>query len=107
MKGYHIVCWIAGAGRDPKLFPNPDEFNPLRFESVPTFHPWLPFTTGPHTCPGQFLAKAEMESLITEILLRFDICNDPADVEIETRGTFTLHADPHSKIKMKFISLTK
>lgn len=105
LKDRNLVCLISGAGRDPNLYPHPEEFNPLRFENVPTSHPWLPFTTGPHSCPGQFLAKAEMESLISEILSRFHISNDPPDAEIETKGAFTFHADPNGKIKMKFMSL--
>lgn len=101
LKDHHLICWISGAGRDVKTFPNPEEFNPLRFDSVPTSYPWLPFTIGPHSCPGQFLAKAEMESLITEMLSRFHISNDPYEAEIKTKGAFTLHADPDGEIRMK------
>ncbi len=100
-KGSYLVNWVAGAGRNPALYPNPEVFNPLRFETIPTQFPWLPFTTGHHTCPGQFLAKAEMESLISEILKRFEIETPACKGPIETKGLFTLHADPQAKIKIK------
>lgn len=100
-KDHHLVCWVAGAGKDPKTFENPEEFNPDRFDTIPTQYSWFPFTTGPHTCPGQFLAKAEMESLVNEFLKRFEISNDPYEADIETKGAFTLHADPLGKIKIK------
>ncbi len=100
-KGKILVNWVAGAARNPQLYPDPDTFNPLRFETIPTQLPWLPFTTGPHTCPGQFLARAEMESLVYEILKRFSIHNIPSDASIESRGTFTLHPDPKGKIQMR------
>lgn len=100
-KGHYIVNWVAGAARNPDLYPQPDAFNPLRYDTIPTRLPWLPFTTGHHTCPGQFLAKAEMESFIWEMLLRFNIQNIPSTGLIESRGTFTLHADPDGKIRIR------
>lgn len=104
-KGSYVISWVAGVGRNPALYPNPEVFNPLRFETIPTQLPWLPFTTGHHTCPGQFLAKAEMESLISEILKRFNIETIPSTGPIETKGLFTLHADPQAKIKIKLHNL--
>lgn len=101
-KGHYIINWISGAAQNPDLYPNPETFNPLRYETIPTQLPWLPFATGHHTCPGQFLAKAEMESLVQEILLRFNIQTIPANGPIESKGTFTLHADPNAKIKIRF-----
>lgn len=100
-KGHYIINWVSGVGRDPHLYPNPDIFNPLRFETIPTQLPWLPFASGYHTCSGQFLAKAEMESLISEILVRFHVQNIPVGEPIESKGTFTLHADPEAKIKIR------
>lgn len=100
-KGSLLVNWVGGAARNPTLYPDPDVFNPLRFETIPTQLPWLPFATGHHTCPGQFLAKAEMESLISMILFRFNIQNITSTESIETKGILTLHADPYAKIKIK------
>jgi cytochrome P450 len=104
-KGHYIINWISGVGKNSDLYPNPEAFNPLRFETIPTQLPWLPFTTGHHTCPGQFLARAEMESFVYEMLRRFNIQTVPSTGPIESKGTFTLHADPDAKIKIRFDSL--
>lgn len=42
-----------------------------------------------------------MESLISEILVRFHVQNIPIGASIESKGTFTLHADPEAKIKIR------
>lgn len=104
-KGHIIINWISGAARNPKLYPDPDTFNPQRYETLPTQLPWYPFANGHHTCPGQFLAKAEMESFVSEILHRFHMQTIPETLPIESKGTFTLHADPDAKIKIKFFEL--
>lgn len=100
-KGGYIVNWVGGAGRNPEIYPEPDRFNPNRFETMPTQFPWFPFASGPHTCPGQFLAKAEMESFIYELVKRFDVDSIPSDFEVESKATFTQHADPEGKIKVR------
>lgn len=101
-KGEYLLNWIAGIARDPRLYPNPEQFDPFRFDSIPTQLPWLPFTVGPHACPGQFLAKAELESIVLEILKRFEIETLPSNLPIESKGIFTLHPDPQGKLKVLF-----
>lgn len=101
-KGHYIVVWVAGAGRDPSLYSNPERFDPMRFDTIPSILPWLPFTSGHHSCPGQFLARAEMESFVYEVVKRFQIVSMPDDCPIEQKGNFTLHADPDNKIRMRF-----
>ena len=101
-KGQYLINWIGGVAKDSRLYSNPEQFNPFRFDTIPSQLPWLPFTTGAHTCPGQFLARAEMESFITAIVKRFDIKTFPSDVPIESKGIFSLHPDPQAKLKVLF-----
>lgn len=53
----HIAVWSAN--RDPERFDNPDVFDLDRERNQP-----LTFSTGPHNCLGQGLAKAEIEEVV-------------------------------------------
>ncbi len=59
-----VLFAVAGANRDPKVFANPDRFDPERGQS-----PNLVFGRGPKSCPGSHLAKKNM-SVAIEVLTR-------------------------------------
>jgi cytochrome P450 len=52
-----VVVSIAGANRDPAVFPEPDRFDPDRTNASMN----LSFARGPHFCIGAALARAETE----------------------------------------------
>jgi cytochrome P450 len=72
---------LAGAGRDPAVFPDPDSYDPTR----PNLRRHLAFAAGPHVCVGIHLARLEARTALTELLglpgLRLD-----SDHEAEVRG---------------------
>lgn len=57
--------------RDPDAFPDPDLFRPERFvdADIDAF-PFLPFGGGPRRCLGQWLAHAEIGTVIPAVLRR-------------------------------------
>jgi cytochrome P450 len=57
---------VAGAGRDPAVFPEPDRYNVTR-ENAGRH---LGFARGPHFCLGVHLARLETETVIAELLAR-------------------------------------
>ncbi len=77
------------AARDPSQFEDPNAFNPARFEGFSKTFSWLPFGDGKHTCPGQWLAKAEVVVLIALLVKKFRVASFPAN-EVKQRGYMTL-----------------
>ncbi len=57
---------LAGANRDPELFPGPDRFDVRR----PNAHRHLAFVHGPHVCLGMHLARLEAQTALSRLLER-------------------------------------
>jgi cytochrome P450 len=63
-RGDPVTVSLAGAGRDPAFFPEPDRFD-LRRENA---RQNLAFAHGPHFCLGAHLARAEASAAILALL---------------------------------------
>ncbi|XP_037041330.1 cytochrome P450 4d2-like [Bradysia coprophila] len=62
--------------RDPKLHPNPLQFNPDRFMSdnaMDSFFSYTPFSAGSRNCIGQKFAMLELKSSISKILRSYEL----------------------------------
>ncbi len=65
--------------RDPRLYPDPDRFDPERFlarKFAP--HEWFPFGGGHRHCLGAAFALQEMKAVLAVALRRFRFVADPA-----------------------------
>lgn len=62
--------WIH---HDPNWWPNPDKFDPERFNEVATIEPYtyLPFGVGPRMCIGNRFALLETKVLLFHLLKNF------------------------------------
>lgn len=67
-RGTMIFFPVSVAGRDPRSFPNPDEFDPDR--AVDPEHRHIGFGRGAHICLGQHLARAQMQEGLHRIAQR-------------------------------------
>lgn len=67
--GDTVVLMIAGANRDPRVFPDPEDVD---FEANPA-DKVLSFGTGKHHCIGHFLAKMQLGEFFPEMFRRFDV----------------------------------
>jgi cytochrome P450 len=61
-----VTISIAGANRDPDVFPDPDRFDPAR----PNAKLHLAFAHGPHVCIGMHLARLEAHTAVARVLDR-------------------------------------
>lgn len=93
-KGHSLVCLTQAAGQNPLLYPDPERFNPSRFqEGDPRIASlsFMPFGGGPHMCPGQHLALAELQAFAHRILTHFFVRTLYPE-KIDQKGFFTLRA---------------
>jgi cytochrome P450 len=63
-EGDLVIVSIAGANRDPAVFPEPDRFDVLR----PDLKLQVAFAHGPHVCPGMHLARLEAQIAVRRAL---------------------------------------
>ncbi|XP_054791099.1 beta-amyrin 28-monooxygenase-like [Prosopis cineraria] len=59
-KGWKVYWTVSSIKKDPKIFAEPDKFDPTMFEDeIPPFLN-MPFGGGPRICPGKDFAKLQM-----------------------------------------------
>ena len=69
-----VTVSLAGAGRDPAVFPDPDTFDVRR----PNARLNLAFAHGPHFCVGAHLARLEAQAAVRAVLTLPGLRLDPA-----------------------------
>jgi cytochrome P450 len=86
---------LGSAHRDESKFADPDHYNIFRDRT----HRHFGFSTGPHVCIGQHLARLEMERALTAILDRLpNLRLDPDYPPPESRG-FHLRTPHHIHVR--------
>ena len=91
--GDQMIMFSYAIHRDPRWFPNPDEFQPERFrpEATRLLPPcsFIPFGAGPRGCMGESFARVESTILIAMIMQRFELLLVPGQ-RIEAEPLLTL-----------------
>lgn len=64
--GQRVVCLLGAGNRDPRAFSHPERLDILRDQ-----RPGISFGGGIHHCLGTYLAQAELEIVIGELVARF------------------------------------
>lgn len=83
-----------GYHRDPNIFPDPDTFNPYRFETTPPPFTFTPWGGGCRTCPGKELAKIEILTFMHHMITNYSFEHAELDEKI------TWHQFPHPSNKL-------
>ncbi|KAK4270541.1 hypothetical protein QN277_023564 [Acacia crassicarpa] len=71
-KGWKALVWFRAIHFDHKIYPNPLEFNPSRWDNfIPKATEYMPFGAGSRLCPGNELAKMEITVFLHHFLLNY------------------------------------
>ncbi|KAH9548813.1 hypothetical protein CY35_11G106500 [Sphagnum magellanicum] len=72
-KGWKVAWSGPCSHLSPQFFPNPERFDPSRFEGPgPQPFTYLPFGGGPRTCPGSEFARTEMVVFLHHLVLNYE-----------------------------------
>jgi cytochrome P450 len=73
-QGYSIMVGLNQLHENPKMFPDPERFDPQRFlDTRPNTFAWVPFGGGTRRCIGAAFANMEMDVVLRTVLRHFTI----------------------------------
>ncbi|KAG6784055.1 hypothetical protein POTOM_009738 [Populus tomentosa] len=70
-KGWSINLDVVSIHHDPEVFPDPEKFDPSRFDAPVKSFSFLGFGSGPRMCPGINLARLEIRVFIHHLVIRY------------------------------------
>ncbi|KAF6036917.1 CYP4V2 [Bugula neritina] len=118
-KGTQVGMLIAALHQDPEQFPDPEKFNPNRFDQLNSElfqqssveensnvrrdpFAYIPFSAGPRNCIGQKFALMELMIVVGTLLLNFNIESTQTREELGLRAALILQ--PLNGIHVKLTS---
>jgi cytochrome P450 len=95
-----VIISVLGIHHDHHSWPQPEVFYPERFQEDFQSNTFLPFQLGPHTCPGQHLARRTLLTVMIRLAQFYDL-RAIADLSFETEN-YTFLLLPKRKIDFHF-----
>ncbi|XP_050368740.1 abscisic acid 8'-hydroxylase 2 [Argentina anserina] len=82
-RGWKVLPLFRSIHHCADFFPQPEKFDPSRFEVPPRPNTYMPFGNGVHSCPGSELAKLEMLILVHHLTTtyRWQLMSDDNGIE--------------------------
>ncbi|XP_052208074.1 abscisic acid 8'-hydroxylase 2-like isoform X2 [Diospyros lotus] len=82
-RGWKVLPLFRSIHHCEDFFPQPERFDPSRFEVPPRPNTFMPFGNGLHSCPGSHLAKLEMLVLLHHLSTsyRWEVIGDDDGVQ--------------------------
>nr|XP_045005076.1 cytochrome P450 4A11-like [Jaculus jaculus] len=83
-EGLTVLLSIYGLHHNPRVWPNPEVFDPSRFspDSNHHSHSFLPFSGGARNCLGKQFAIYKLKVAVALTLLRFELLPDPTKIPV-------------------------
>ncbi|KAI7752980.1 hypothetical protein M8C21_026721 [Ambrosia artemisiifolia] len=70
-KGWKVMPLFRNIHHSADNFPDPEKFDPSRFQVAPKANTFMPFGSGIHSCPGNELAKLEILVLLHHLTTKY------------------------------------
>nr|GMD99236.1 abscisic acid 8'-hydroxylase 1-like [Ipomoea batatas] len=70
-KGWKVLPLFRNIHHSPDHFPDPETFDPSRFEVAPKPNTFMPFGNGAHACPGNEFSKLEILVLVHHLTTKY------------------------------------
>ncbi|CAN6727779.1 unnamed protein product [Malus baccata var. baccata] len=72
-KGWKVFWSASSTNKIPEYFPDPEEFDPTRFENgkTPPTYSNIPFGSGPRICPGKEYARLQLMCSLHHIVTKY------------------------------------
>ncbi|KAJ8762592.1 hypothetical protein K2173_008031 [Erythroxylum novogranatense] len=87
--------------RDPRIWDNPNEFMPERFETVPAEREgfkFVPFGVGRRACPGASMATLMISLALGTVIQCFECAKVGPDVDMSPASAVSLHKEKPLKV---------
>ncbi|EIT80036.1 cytochrome P450 CYP4/CYP19/CYP26 subfamily [Aspergillus oryzae 100-8] len=107
-KGTVVGFHLDDINRNPKFFPEPNDFIPERWsgEEGKKLQRWfVPFSKGSRRCIGMGFAFVEMKLAVVAIISRFDIWLDNPNVTLNSREMFVKIPEDDLRIRLRAITV--
>ena len=91
--------------RNPRVWTDPDAFDPRRFALAPGEYPgghryaWFPFGAGPHACVGMQLALTEVPLVLAVLLQQFRVTTELEKIPLQ--AAISLHPSAPLPIRVQ------
>ncbi|PIN10908.1 Cytochrome P450 CYP4/CYP19/CYP26 subfamily [Handroanthus impetiginosus] len=103
-RGWKAFWNVHSSHKNPKYFPEPEKFDPSRFEGRgPPPYSFVPFGGGPRMCPGKEYARLEVLVFMHNVVKRFKLEKTIPSEKIVFQNSPTpvhglpVHLYPHEK----------
>ncbi|XP_047989788.1 cytochrome P450 4d2-like isoform X2 [Leguminivora glycinivorella] len=97
--GTQVVVYYEALYMDPKMFPEPEKYNPERFFN--SLHPYafVPFSAGPRNCIGFRYAWVAMKATLSNFLRRYEVL--PGAPEDEPKFAHRIITESINGVKLR------